>query len=180
MEESQATFKGWALVEVYGHSRAAGYVTTEYFGNACMFRVDTPSLPEREWVLAEPEYTDHGWTQAGATVKRDESPARSTLLGPGAIFRMTPCDEAAARRAIDEIYKRPVIVLKMPDRPAIAQKAEALPIDPVCGSEVGAESAYKAEHAGTVFFFCSSDCRSEFGSDPEAYLPEPQTPELEL
>jgi hypothetical protein len=30
--EQQATFEGWAVVELFGHSREIGYVKTEYFG----------------------------------------------------------------------------------------------------------------------------------------------------
>ena len=48
MEQQAATqsrFEGWAIVEMFGHQREAGFVTTESFGPACLFRVDTPALP---------------------------------------------------------------------------------------------------------------------------------------
>jgi hypothetical protein len=48
----QAQFNGWARVEVMGHQTHIGYVRTEAYGAAVLFRVDTPDLPEREYVRA--------------------------------------------------------------------------------------------------------------------------------
>src|SRR5215467_13892732 len=47
-EASNATFEGWAILEIFGHQRYAGYVTTQTFGAASMFRLDVPALEERE------------------------------------------------------------------------------------------------------------------------------------
>jgi hypothetical protein len=113
-QTEQGKFADWAIVEIYGHSKAAGYVTSVYFGPAAMFRVDVPELPEREYTTERPGYTNHEWVPAGAKVKRPMTPARSELLGPGSIFRMTPCTEDVARRMIEEIYPRPLIVLELP------------------------------------------------------------------
>ncbi len=33
METQTSKFEGWAVVELFGHSREAGYVTTDYFGS---------------------------------------------------------------------------------------------------------------------------------------------------
>lgn len=54
MEEQQAKFEGWAVVEIMGHQKEIGYVTTQYFGPAGLFRVDRPELPEREFELRRP------------------------------------------------------------------------------------------------------------------------------
>ncbi len=53
-EMSQAEFTGWARVEILGHQSHVGYVRTEAYGQAVLFRIDTPELPEREYVLTEP------------------------------------------------------------------------------------------------------------------------------
>ena len=42
MNENQAEFKGWAKVEVMGHQSHIGYVTTEAYGQAVLFRIDRP------------------------------------------------------------------------------------------------------------------------------------------
>ncbi len=43
-------------------------------------------------------------------------------------------------------------------------------IDPVCGMTVEEnEAADKAEHEGTTYYFCSSDCREEFEANPGDY-----------
>ncbi len=62
MDQQQAEqnhFKGFALLELYGHQKEAGFVETCYFGTACMFRVDVPGLDEREYVLEAPAYGEH-------------------------------------------------------------------------------------------------------------------------
>jgi hypothetical protein len=129
MEPKQAAFEGWAIVEIFGHQKAIGFVTTEAYGSACLFRVDTPELPEREYTLPRPAYTgtpdspeDREWTRAGAKVKRMASPAASQLLGPGSIYRLIPCTEAVAREAIEELIARPLILLEP------APKAEPLQV----------------------------------------------------
>ncbi|GEM_PF-2856323 len=56
MEAKAAAFEGWAVVEMFGHAKEIGFVTTEAYGSAVLFRVDTPELPEREFILESPEY----------------------------------------------------------------------------------------------------------------------------
>lgn len=118
-EAKQAAFEGWAIVEIFGHQKAIGFVTTEAYGSACLFRVDTPALPEREYTLRRPGYTaspedpsSQNWTDAGAKVKRLASGASSQLLGPGSIYRLIPCTEEVAREAIEELIPRPLILLE--------------------------------------------------------------------
>jgi len=43
--------------------------------------------------------------------------------------------------------------------------------DPVCGMEVEPSTAAAAwEHAGQVYYFCSTNCFDRFRADPEHYL----------
>ena len=118
-EPKVSSFEGWALVELFGHAKEVGYVTTEVFGSAVLFRCDTPELPEREYVLESPEYATEPtngtrWCPVGTKVKRQASPAKSRLIGPGAIYSITPCSEDAARRAIESIIRHPLILLELP------------------------------------------------------------------
>jgi hypothetical protein len=116
-EQTQNHFKGYALVEIFGHQKEAGFVETVYFGTACMFRVDVPGLDEREWALERPEYGQHtGYRElpVGTKVKRAAVAPRSRLLGVGAIYGMTPCTEEVVRKAIEQGIARPLIVLELP------------------------------------------------------------------
>lgn len=41
--------------------------------------------------------------------------------------------------------------------------------DPVCGSTVRTESAKPSVHDGTVYYFCSRECREVFEAAPDIY-----------
>ena len=108
-----AEFQGWAVVEMFGHTKEIGYVTTEAYGAAVLFRCDTPELVEREFTLEAAEYVDGKWTPAGSKVKRPPSPAKSRLIGPGAVYAITPCTEETALQAIENFSRRPLILLEL-------------------------------------------------------------------
>jgi YHS domain-containing protein len=42
--------------------------------------------------------------------------------------------------------------------------------DPVCGMTIQAKDAKTAMHQGTIYYFCSQDCRTKFEATPERYL----------
>jgi len=42
--------------------------------------------------------------------------------------------------------------------------------DPVCGMTVQTKDAKSAAHQGTIYYFCSQDCRTKFEAAPERYL----------
>ena len=42
--------------------------------------------------------------------------------------------------------------------------------DPVCGMTVVPKDAKSAVHDGTVYYFCSSNCREKFEASPTSYL----------
>jgi hypothetical protein len=114
-DEQQANFNGWAKVEVMGHQTHIGSVRTEAYGQAVMFRVDTPELPEREYILTEPEYCGGSWTPAGSTVRRMARPGVTALIGAGSIYRILPCTEAAAMKAIEQEGRAPLQLISLPE-----------------------------------------------------------------
>ena len=131
-EPKQAAFEGWAIVEIFGHQKAIGFVTTEAYGSAVLFRVDTPELPEREVTLSRDSYLtitqaegleQSKWYGKGSRVQRQAVQASSQLIGPGAIYRLVPCTESVARAAIEELIPRPLILLE--------EKKESSPMLPV-------------------------------------------------
>ena len=115
MEQAQAKFEGWAVLEMMGHRREIGFVTTEYFGGAALFRVDTPEIPEREIELTRPQYDDERmeYIPKGSKVKRVGIPAKTVFAAPGSLYAMTPCTEETARTAIEEMIPRKYIVLEI-------------------------------------------------------------------
>jgi len=106
VNEEQSKFEGWAVVEIFGHQRYAGYVTTQAFGQAVMFRVDVPPLDERERVTKHYEYVEGHNVPPGSTVKEAAIPGYSKLFGVGSIYAITPCDEAAGMKALAAMQTR--------------------------------------------------------------------------
>ena len=125
----QAQFNGWARVEVMGHQTHIGFVRTEAYGQAVMFRIDTPELPEREYVLHEPAYVEGRWTPQGSKVQRAASPGLSVLVGAGSIYRLIPCSEAAALKAIESTARAELKLIEVPPDKALAAAAVDEPDD---------------------------------------------------
>ena len=112
-------FNSWAIVEMFGHTKEVGFVSTQYFGPACLFQIDVPELPERDMVLESSRYLNGiTWTPAGAKVRLSASPKRSRLIGPGSIYSITPCTEQAAMQAIESLAQthREMVLLELPKK----------------------------------------------------------------
>jgi hypothetical protein len=124
-EVKQATFEGWAAIEMMGHRKEIGFVTTQAFGQAVLFRVDTPELPEREYVLESPEYAGGRYCPPGTKVKRPASPAKSCLVAPAALYAINPCSESAVMAMIERSISRPLIILELPEQAALPPKPES-------------------------------------------------------
>jgi hypothetical protein len=110
----QTEFKGWARVEVMGHQQHIGYVQTEVYGAAVLFRIDQPALPEEDIALTEAEYVGSSYMQPGTVVKYPAQEGVSVLVGAGSIYRIIPCTEAAAMKAIRSAGRRPLMVVSLP------------------------------------------------------------------
>jgi hypothetical protein len=127
MNEQQAAFNGWARVEVMGHQTHIGFVKTEAYGAAVLFRVDSPGAPEREYTLESPEYACpiegqpdlRSWCPKGTKVKRVARPPVSVLIGAGSIYRIVPCTEAVATAAIEREQRAELIVVALPECKAL-------------------------------------------------------------
>lgn len=122
--ESQATFSGWAVVEIMGHNREVGFVTTEYFGGPALFRVDQPELPAREYELKRAQWIGDKLCPIGTKVERQALPGKTAYVGPASIFRLTPCTEETARKAVEELIPAPIKILSIPERAQITSGEE--------------------------------------------------------
>jgi hypothetical protein len=120
-EHEQSKFDGWAIVEVFGHQRYAGYVTTEAFGQAVLFRVEVPPLAACERIAKHYEYAADGKSiPPGSTVQEDAVQGYSKLFGAGAIYGITPCTQEAAEKAIAAMATRKLTVVKLAPERAIS------------------------------------------------------------
>lgn len=84
MGESETVIEGYAIVELFGHQKIAGYVTTAIIGTSGMLRVDVPEC------------------NGAAPFTR--------FYGPSAIYSLTLVTEEVMLLAIKEIAPRPVTV----------------------------------------------------------------------
>ncbi len=123
-EINQAEFKGWAKVEVMGHQSHIGFVTTEAYGAAVLFRIDQPEIAECEETLTDSEWIGNTTLPAGTVVQRGKIEAVSVLVGAGSIYRIIPCTQEVARKAILENQRRPLIDVKLPGAKSLAAVVE--------------------------------------------------------
>lgn len=127
--ENQASFSGWAKVEVMGHQSHIGFVKTEAYGGTVLFRIDTPELPARDYVLEEPAYVklsggESCYMRRGAKVQREASQGVSVLVGAGSIYRICPCTEAAALKAIEASVRGELKLIEPPPDRALTAGAD--------------------------------------------------------
>ena len=78
--------KSWALVELYGHARIVGCVTSNPIELPGTIRVDVPDL------LKDGEIARKGFTR---------------YFGRAAIYSLTPCDEETVRRLLPSVDGAP-------------------------------------------------------------------------
>jgi hypothetical protein len=127
----QAKFEGWAIVDVLGHQRYIGFVTTEAYGAAVLFRIDVPELAERERTTVRPGYVNDAYAPAGTVVKESAVKGYTKLVGAGSIYAITPCDREAALTALEQMQHRPLMLVRMPTDAALpsAPSPDAAPRD---------------------------------------------------
>lgn len=124
-EQVQNDLRTWAILEIFGHQKYAGFVTVQTFGTAVMFRLDVPALKEREIQIRQPRYLeikpgDFSYAPPGAVVREPATQGYTKFFGVGAIYALTPCEEEAALAAVEEIQPRPAMLISLP-------KSEVLP-----------------------------------------------------
>jgi hypothetical protein len=119
MTDQQNTFEGWAIVDVLGHQRYIGYVTTQAFGAAVLFRIDVPELADRERTTVRPGYVGDQYVPAGAVVREAAVAGYTKLVGAGSIYAITPCEQSAALAALEREQSRQLMLVRLPDGPAL-------------------------------------------------------------
>jgi hypothetical protein len=123
MEQSQAKFEGWAVIELFGHNREAGHITTVYFGDKAMFQLDVPAFEERDVITKCSAWQGNQLIPAGSKVRKAATQARSRLISPGAVYAINPCTEEMAKAVIEDLASREIKVVELAKTNQIAQAA---------------------------------------------------------
>lgn len=121
VQEGGGVLDTWAIVEMFGHKQLAGKVSEHVIGSAALIRIDVPETGQQNG--------------AGETVTK---PAYTKLVGPSAIYAITPCTEAVARAAAERLerWNNPIPVdLPIARLPATASVAADLEHDGDEGDE---------------------------------------------
>lgn len=82
-------FETWAIVEIFGHQKYAGWLTTQEIGGSSLIRLDVPAC--------------------------EEHPAFTKLWGNGAIYSITPVAEDVAVAYARSLRKSPVNAYELPE-----------------------------------------------------------------
>ena len=85
MPEQPEKFESWAIVEIMGHKKLAGYVGEQTIAGSALVRVDVPATLD-----------ENGQPQSAAYTK---------LIGVSSIYAITPTTEDIARRAAQQIER---------------------------------------------------------------------------
>lgn len=106
-EMSTTSIETWAIVEIMGQNKAAGFVKTEAFGGTVMLRIDVPEVPERK--RERTGYRDADGNYSNSLQKFEETlpaePGHTEYVGMSSIFRLRPCTEETARAAVEAMRR---------------------------------------------------------------------------
>ncbi|AMR77278.1 hypothetical protein [Cupriavidus nantongensis] len=93
--------KQYAIIELFGHARIAGQISEQTFGGTTFVRIDVPEI-----------------TYCVSGQKGDERaviPAHTVTFGPGSIYAINWCDEAASVLAAHSIRREPLYLYALQD-----------------------------------------------------------------
>lgn len=102
MDTTKSTAEFWALVELFGHTKLAGFLSEQTIGGQSFVRVDVPDTSKQK-----------GFTR---------------LLGNGAIYAINPVAEDIARGLAESLQVKPVSPWDLPEdyRDAISNHQKML------------------------------------------------------
>lgn len=84
-QNTNSNFKSWAIVEVFGHEKYAGYVENLQIGGTSMLRIEVPETGG--------EYPLPGFTK---------------IFNPSSVFSITPVSEDYAKEMANRLKKHPI------------------------------------------------------------------------
>lgn len=93
-----AMLEGFHVVEILGHQRVAGFVTTKYFGGVALFHVTLDATEWRELTLPDDRYVEHEYLCAGSVI-RVRGKKIDQMVSAGSIYRISAATEEEVRIA---------------------------------------------------------------------------------
>jgi hypothetical protein len=105
MAEEKSVFEGWAILELMGHRRLAGYVREQELAGHGFIRLDVPGADGKDAVSTVPGGT---W-----------EPIVTQLYSPAAVYCLTPTTEEIARAVAKREQPEPVYRYELPRLPAL-------------------------------------------------------------
>lgn len=87
---TEEKFEGWAILEIMGHQRFAGHISSQTVGGQSFVRLDVPEVDEH-------------------------TPAFSKLFGGSSVYCITPVSEEVARLSAEGMKRSPLNVYDLPD-----------------------------------------------------------------
>jgi hypothetical protein len=106
--EQNEKFAGWAILELMGHRRLAGYVQEVELAGAGMLRLDVP-----------------GWIHTEPTGEQKERGGATQFYSPASVYCLTPTTEETARRVADMGRPMPVQQWELPRPQYVPDDPEA-------------------------------------------------------
>lgn len=106
MTTTVVKFETWAIVEIMGHKRFAGYVTEQAVGGSSFVRIDVPEI---------------------TLVSEKRLPAFTKLFGAGSIYCISPCTEETARAFAAQLRSEAFALYEAPRLPAPQVSNEPAP-----------------------------------------------------
>lgn len=103
-----ATFEGWAILELMGHRKLAGYVSEQAIGGAAFVRIDVPA--------------------------EGETNVATQFYSPSAVYCITPTTEDLARKVAKGAQPAPVTRWELPP-PSTPEPVVGFPDDGDDGDE---------------------------------------------
>jgi hypothetical protein len=100
--EASAKFEGWAILELMGHRRLAGYVSEQEIAGSPFVRIDVP-----------------GSLHTDPSGEQEEHDRATQFYSPTAVYCITPCVEQLARDIAETARPRPVSEWDLPRRPEL-------------------------------------------------------------
>jgi len=158
--EAQGLPEMWAVVELFGHQTAAGKLSTQVLGAACLIRLDVPEITRL--------VCRYGSGPDDDRLQKVTTPAHTRFFGVGAIYSINPCSEETARAQLARIGNPPIVqmeverikLLKAP--PEAVDAAPSPTEDPKANAELLPEGS--GDGAGIVCPNCQyADCEVKEG-----------------
>jgi hypothetical protein len=121
--EQTAEFEGWAILELIGHRRLAGYVRPAQLAGAGLIRIDVPRGVPCEGASASwcPNCGDCNCPERERDLDGEDCPlhkassehplpdtAATQFYAPSALYCLTPCTEEVARKVAKASQVAPV------------------------------------------------------------------------